>query len=102
GVIANRIMESSTIHTAPNTSEESLKIAGSASSLFHDSIQSPFDSLFSPANDSNPTADLNITESHLTTQTNETESSYFDNSKANEPETATTQVLTDYSGNTTV
>ncbi|CAG8464514.1 870_t:CDS:2, partial [Racocetra fulgida] len=56
-------MEGSTIHTAPSTSEESLKIAGSAASLFHDSMQSPFDSLFSPANDSNPTADLNITES---------------------------------------
>ncbi|CAG8795487.1 6091_t:CDS:1, partial [Gigaspora rosea] len=70
GVIANGKMEGSTIHTAQSTSEESVKIAGSASSLFGDSTQSPFDSLFSPTNDSN-TTDLNITESHPAPQTND-------------------------------
>ncbi|CAG8715007.1 10403_t:CDS:1, partial [Cetraspora pellucida] len=101
GVIANRIMEGSTIHTAPNTSEESLKIAGSASSLFRDSIQSPFDSLFSPANDSNPTADLNRTESiesHLTPQTNETANSYSGSTEITaDPKTNVTQYY-DYTG----
>ncbi|CAG8583915.1 4203_t:CDS:2 [Dentiscutata erythropus] len=48
-------MEGSTVHTTQSTSEENVKTAGSASSLFSDSIQSPFDSLFSPTNDSNST-----------------------------------------------
>ncbi|CAG8498209.1 3942_t:CDS:2, partial [Scutellospora calospora] len=45
----------STFDTTSATSEEKIKIAGTASSLFSDSIQSPFDAIFfTPINDSNP------------------------------------------------
>ncbi|CAG8519639.1 14042_t:CDS:2 [Acaulospora colombiana] len=85
-------MEGSTVHKEHSALEERLKIAGPASSLFSESTQSPFDSLFSSTNTSKTVSD-----SKSSTQHHDSASSFFENyNSGNEHSTTTTQTNSYY------